>query len=146
MNFSIVRSCAVLGIGTLLSFAAPAFAEPTSMKATLNGTSEVPPTDSKGSGTAAITYDPATKSLTYTITYTGLSGEPTAAHFHGPAAAGSNAGVAVPISPPLTSPIKGTATLNDSQANDLMAGKWYINIHTAANKGGEIRGQVEKGM
>jgi hypothetical protein len=44
------------------------------------------------------------------------------------------------------SPIKGSATLNDAQAADLMAGRWYFNIHTAANKGGEIRGQVVKGQ
>jgi hypothetical protein len=43
-----------------------------------------------------------------------------------------------------TSPAKGTATLTDAQAADLQAGRWYINIHTAANRGGEIRGQVVK--
>ena len=42
------------------------------------------------------------------------------------------------------SPLKGEATLTDAQAADLQAGKYYFNIHTAANKGGEIRGQVTK--
>ncbi|MDB5424047.1 MAG: hypothetical protein JWQ29_1463, partial [Phenylobacterium sp.] len=40
------------------------------------------------------------------------------------------------------SPIKGTATLTDAQIADLNAGKWYFNVHTAANPGGEIRGTV----
>ena len=68
----------------------------------------------------------------------------TAAHFHGPAEAGKNAGVAVPIPNAASSPVKGEATLTDAQAADLLGGKYYINIHTAANPGGEIRGQVTK--
>ena len=128
----------------LVALASPAMAQAVSYKAALNGASEVPPTTSKATGTLAATYDPATKTLTYTITYSGLTGEATGAHFHGPAAAGENAGVAVPIKPPLASPIKGSATLTDAQASDLAAGKWYLNIHTAANKPGEIRGQVQK--
>jgi hypothetical protein len=50
---------------------------------------------------------------------------------------------AVPITP-AASPFEGSATLNDAQANELLAGKWYVNVHTEANKGGEIRGQVTK--
>ncbi|MEA2847637.1 MAG: hypothetical protein QOG78_2918, partial [Rhodospirillaceae bacterium] len=61
----------------------------------------------------------------------------------------TNAGVVVPVPAPATgglaSPLKGDATLTDAQAADLAAGKWYFNVHTAANKGGEIRGQVMKG-
>jgi hypothetical protein len=66
------------------------------------------------------------------------------AHFHGPAAPGANASVALMIGTNPTSPAKGTATLTDAQAADLQGGRWYINIHTAANRGGEIRGQVVK--
>ena len=55
-----------------------------------------------------------------------------------------NAGVAVPITGIATSPVEGSATLTDAQAADLVAGKYYVNIHTAANPGGEIRGQVMK--
>ena len=50
----------------------------------------------------------------------------------------------VPLSGTLTSPIKGDATLTDAQLADLQAGRWYLNIHTDANKGGELRGQVVK--
>ncbi len=112
-------------------------------RATLSGKSEVPPTTSNGSGDAMATLDTATKKLSYTITYMGLSGPATAAHFHGPAAAGANAGVAVPIggSNP-ASPATGSVTLTDAQMKDLEDGKWYVNVHTEANKGGEIRGQM----
>lgn len=71
----------------------------------------------------------------------GLSGPATAAHFHGPASAGANAGVVVPFAN-AASPIEGQATITAAQAADLMAGRWYANIHTAANPGGEIRGQM----
>ena len=72
-----------------------------------------------------------------------MTGPVTAGHFHGPAAAGANAGVVVPFAGSLASPITGSATLTDPQIADLKAGKWYVNLHTAANPGGEIRGQVQ---
>jgi hypothetical protein len=133
---------ATLALGATISFAGPAFAE--KMKATLDGKSEVPPTTTAGKGTADIDYDPATKKLSWKVTYSGLSGPATAAHFHGPAEAGKNAGVAVAIPNATSSPAEGSATLTDAQAADRTAGKYYVNVHTAANPGGEIRGQVTK--
>ena len=133
---------ATLALGTAIAFAGPAFAE--KMKATLNGASEVPPNTSAGKGTADIDYDAATKKLTWKLTYSGLSGPATAAHFHGPADAGKDAGVAVAIPNATSSPAEGSATLTDAQAADLLAGKYYVNVHTAANPKGEIRGQVTK--
>ena len=133
---------AMLALGATVAFAGPAFAE--KMKATLDGKSEVPANASVGTGTADIDYDAATKKLTWKLTYSGLSGPATAAHFHGPAEAGKNGGVAVAIPNAGTSPAEGSATLTDAQAADLLAGKYYINVHTAANPGGEIRGQVTK--
>lgn len=133
---------ATLAFGAAIVFAGPAFAD--KMKATLDGKSQVPPNTSTATGTAEIDYDPASKKLDWKVTYTGLSGPATAAHFHGPAEAGKNAGVAVAIPNAGTSPVSGSATLTDAQAADLVAGKYYINIHTAANPGGEIRGQVTK--
>ena len=97
-----------------------------------------------GTGTVEATYDTAAKKLMWTITYSALSGPATAAHFHGPAAATANAPPVVPISGSLASPIKGEATLTDAQAADLQAGRWYLNIHTAAKPDGELRGQVAK--
>lgn len=133
---------AMLALGTTVAFAGPAFAE--KMKATLDGKSEVPPNASAGAGTADIDYDAASKKLSWKLTYSGLTGPATAAHFHGPAEPGKNAGVAVAIPNATTSPTEGSATLTDAQAADLAAGKYYINVHTAANPGGEIRGQVTK--
>lgn len=131
-----------LALAATLAFAGPAFAD--KMKAALDGKSEVPANTSAGTGTADIDYDAASKKLSWKLTYSGLSGPATAAHFHGPAAAGANAGVAVAIPNATSSPVEGSATLTDAQAADLMAGKYYVNIHTAANPGGEIRGQVMK--
>jgi hypothetical protein len=133
---------ATLALGTAIAFAGPAFAE--KMKATLDGASEVPANTTAGKGTADIDYDAASKKLTWKLTYSGLTGPATAAHFHGPAEAGKNAGVAVAIPGATASPAEGSATLTDAQAADLMAGKFYVNVHTAANPGGEIRGQVTK--
>jgi hypothetical protein len=131
---------ATLAVGIL--FAGPAFAE--KFKATLDGKSETPPNTSAGTGTADIDWDAATKKLSWKLTYSGLSGPATAAHFHGPAEPGKNAGVAVAIPNATSSPVEGSATLTDAQAADLAAGKYYVNVHTAANPGGEIRGQVTK--
>ncbi len=88
--------------------------------------------------------DPVGKTITWTVTYSGLSGPAKAAHFHGPAPAGKAAGVVVPITGDLSSPITGRAALNDGQIGDLRAGQWYVNIHTEKVPGGEIRGQVER--
>lgn len=118
-------------------------AQQINFKADLSGASEVPPVTGAGSGSATASLDTATKTLTWTVTYSGLSGDTaTAGHIHGPAAAGANAGVQVPFKPPLTSPIKGSATLTDAQISDLEAGRMYINLHTAAHPPGEIRGQL----
>ena len=104
----------------------------------------MPTNDSKGTGTADLMYDTTSKNLTWTITFDGLTGPATVAHFHGPAEPGKTAGVAQLIGQKPTSPVKGSATLTDAQAADLMAGRWYVNVHTEANKAGEIRGQVTK--
>ena len=133
---------ATLALGAAVAFASPASAE--KLKATLDGKSEVPATTTSGTGTADIDYDAATKKLSWKVSYSGLTGPATAAHFHGPAEVGKNAGVMVPIPGIATSPVEGSATLTDAQASDLQAGKLYVNIHTAANPGGEIRGQVTK--
>ena len=110
--------------------------------ATLSGTAEVPPNASTGKGMAEATLNKETNLLRWTITYSGLTGPVSAGHFHGPAMAGQNAGVVVPFKGGTASPIEGEATLTPQQAADLMAGKWYANLHTAAHPGGEIRGQI----
>ncbi|HEV3428124.1 MAG TPA: CHRD domain-containing protein [Paraburkholderia sp.] len=120
-----------------------AFADTVALKADLEPSSEVPPRVSHGHGMLNATFDTSSKSLNWTVTYEGLSTPVTAAHFHGPAPVGQNAGVQVPIPKgELPSPIKGSATLTDKQVTDLMAGQWYFNVHTQQNPSGEIRGQV----
>ena len=120
----------------------PIAAVSTSMSANLSGANEVPPTNTNGNGAASASLDKQTLMLSYVVTYTGLSGPVTGAHFHGPAMTGQNAGVAVPFTGALESPIRGVAQLTPSQVADVMDGKWYVNLHTAANPGGEIRGQI----
>ena len=141
---TIVYGAALAAIGYTALAVAPAGAETRRFKAALTSGAETPPNDSKGSGALAATYDTASKKLDWTIEYSGLTGPAAAAHFHGPAPAGKAGPVEVPLSGSLDSPIKGSATLTDDQAKDLMGGMMYINIHTAANKPGEIRGQMEK--
>ena len=125
----------------LAAFSTGALAEPVTFKADLTGAQEVPATDSKGTGTAVVTYDPEAKLLKWTVTYSGLSGPATMAHIHGPAEPGKNAGVVIAFAKP-ESPIEGSATLTDAQAAELTAGKLYVNVHTADHKSGEIRGQL----
>jgi len=133
---------AMLG-GLLIVTAVSARAEVVKLQADLKGSNEVPPNSSSGSGKAEAAFDTQTKVLTYTVTYAGLTGPAMGAHFHGPGEAGKNAGIALPFKT-VQSPIQGSATLTDAQAADLLAGKWYANIHTAANPGGELRGQMMK--
>ena len=144
MRISILA--AALSAAAMVLSAAAADAETIKFKADLTGPAETPPTDSKGTGTLTATYDTATKTLTWTVDYSGLTGPAIAAHFHGPAPVGKPAPIEVPLKPPLDSPMKGSATLTASQAKDLMDGMMYFNIHTAAHKPGEIRGQLEKVM
>jgi uncharacterized membrane protein len=112
-----------------------------SMSVPLSGRNEVPPNASTATGTGKVDLDGNV--LKWTVTYQGLSGPVTGGHFHGPAPAGANAGVVLPFTGSLASPITGTATLTPAQLADVKAGLWYINLHTAAYPGGEIRGQVK---
>mgnify|MGYP003575494790 CR=1 FL=1 len=114
----------------------------TALTARLGGADEVPPNRSSGTGSLEARYDAGTQMLRWKVTYAGLTGPVTGAHFHGPADPGTNTGVVVPFAPPLTSPIEGEAKLSAVQATDLLAGRWYVNLHTAAHPAGEIRGQL----
>lgn len=135
-------SVPLLSAGFLTSV--PASAETMKMMATLDSGQQVPPITEKAKGMAELSYDTESKKLNWTVTYSDLSGPAAAAHIHAPGGKGENAGVAIPFKDSLESPIVGSATLTEEQATELMGGKMYINIHTAAHKDGEIRGQIEK--
>lgn len=147
MTISISRRIAIVAACTvaLAAWTVASKAAPESFKVALSGAQQVPPVQTSGSGTADLTYDPATRVLTWNITYSGLSAPATMAHFHGPAAAGANGPVTIWLSQKGTapeSPIKGEATLTPEQAAQFTAGEWYINVHTSSHPAGEIRGQA----
>ena len=124
-----------------LAIAGPASAEMMEMTVDMDGSQEVPPVDTSATGSADVTYDTETKMLTWTLEYSDLSGDATAAHFHGPAEPDANAPPVVPLKD-IASGSEGSAELTEGQAADLMDGKWYLNVHTADHPNGEIRGQV----
>jgi hypothetical protein len=138
------KRAAALAIAAFLATAGMASAQETKFMANLTGGEEVPPVETAATGMADVTWNAGSKELSWSIEFDGLSGPATAAHFHGPAAPGENAGPVVPIED-LESPSEGTATLTDEQAAQLAGGQWYVNVHTAANPDGEIRGQVTEG-
>lgn len=112
-------------------------------RANLSGSQQVPVVATNGSGNAEVVLDTTRNTITYSISWQGLSGPALAAHFHGPAAAGSNAGIILPLpgdNP--QSPSMGQASLTAQQVQSLLSGQWYVNIHTSQNPNGEIRGQL----
>ncbi|MBV9250891.1 MAG: CHRD domain-containing protein [Acetobacteraceae bacterium] len=134
------RSLAIASIAVL--FAGTASAATEKFNATLTAASEVPPTKSTGSGMTTVSLDTTTHEITYDVTFSGFSSPVTAAHIHGPAEAGKNAGVVVPLGNNPTSPIHGTAKLTPEQEQQLTSGLYYVNVHTRNNPNGAIRGQL----
>ena len=123
----------------------PARAEVIAMSVALSAESEVPKVTSAGAGTAAVTFNTETRELSWDVQVRGLTGPVTAAHFHGPATAADNGPVLVPIAKAGDAlPFKGSAILTPAQAADFLAGRWYVNVHTASFPAGELRGQVIK--
>jgi hypothetical protein len=123
-------------------FAGAASAATVKFSSTLSPTSEVPPTKSTGSGEATASLDTATHELTYDVTFKGFTTDVTAAHIHGPAEPGKNAGVLVPLGSPPKSPIHGTAKLTPEQEQALTGGMTYVNVHSKDDPSGAIRGQL----
>lgn len=138
---SLVAAAAITGCGMMERQSMPA-SNLVALTTQLRAANEVPPNASPATGTVDAVFNKDTSLLRWKVSYTGLSGPATAAHFHGPANPGANAGVVLPWPGSVASPIDASATLTAAQAAELMAGRWYANIHTAANPGGEIRGQM----
>ena len=108
--------------------------------ASLTGAQEVPPTGATGIGRGAVVVNPVTRAITGGITFTGLTGNPTAAHIHR-----ANTGIAVGLtlaSDNATGVLLNNITLSLADYAELLAGTLYFNVHTVANPGGEIRGQI----
>ena len=141
---SMFRTALIVSAASVALAVAPAFAATEKFSADLNAAAVGSTDTSTATGTATISYDTTSKVLTWSITYKGLTGKATAAHFHGPAAAGASAPPEVPLKGSLKSPIKGHDTLTTKEVTDLEAGMLYLNIHTAKYPDGEIRGQVAK--
>lgn len=121
---------------------APVSSPPFVRQAALSGADEVPTNASAALGTAAFSVDPTTRTLTGTVTTAGVAG--VGAHIHEGAP-----GVAGPIIIPLTGGAGGVwivptgTVLTEGQFTALQAGSYYVNVHSAAFTGGEIRGQIE---
>lgn len=115
----------------------------------VSGNQEVPVKTTPASGTLDVTYDKSTKMLSFTVNWQSLTGNPTGAHIHGTAAKGANAGIKYDfysIFPTTTSGTFTNSVIVDGtklKEDSLLAGFYYVNIHTPTNPGGEIRGQIE---
>lgn len=145
MRARIIAGVAALAVAVSPLLSAAAMAKVIHFRIALSGSQETPPHPGKGKGFGMVAFDDASHELRWKISFSGLSGDATMAHFHGPAKPGVAAGVEVALgNGPLVSPLIGSATLTDAQAKDLLAGLFYVNIHTAANPKGEIRGQLIK--
>lgn len=129
------------------SYNAPPTPSNVSFSGALSGQAEIPSVTTSATGTVTATYNPSNKTLQYTFTWSNLSGVPVAMHFHD-GAAGTNGAVVIPISgfpSQISGSVSGTShALNDTLVTDLMTGKFYGNIHTQSNPGGEIRAQISK--
>ncbi len=137
--FGLTLSALVLAVAGCASTPPP----PINFAATLSGASEVPPVVTAAKGSFTARYLPENGLLLWNMSYDGLSGPATMAHIHGPASETQNAGVMIGFNNPVSSPMAGQVTLTPAQFAELKDGKLYVNVHTAANRGGEIRGQLK---
>ncbi len=127
-----------------LAAGAPAAGEVLHFRAVLTGAAETPPNVGRGTGLAEITLDTDSRMLAWRVTYAGLTGPVTGAHFRTPPEPGSALGSTMDFARPLVSPILSSARLNDIEIGDLRAGLWSVNLLTAKYPAGEIRGDLER--
>ena len=126
-------------IAACAMFALPALAEEMKYTAELSGASEVPANESAATGSADVTVDTEAKTVSWTVSVQDLTGEPTAAHIHGPAGEDENAPPVIDMSDSI---MEGSADITDEQIGELQDGQYYVNVHTEEYPDGEIRGQL----
>ena len=139
-----LRYAALLLAVVSLAFTSPAQAD-TGFAATIDAAQEVPTNASPGTGSATLVLNNAQTSLSYSVTYTGLTSNRTNAHIHGPAPAGVNAGVLHGLqnqTGTTSGSANGVWAIPAANVTHLFNGQLYINIHSANFPGGEIRGQI----
>ncbi|MGQ5718263.1 CHRD domain-containing protein [Pseudochrobactrum asaccharolyticum] len=124
-------------------FSGAAYAKTLNFESSLSGNKEVPHITTTAKGQLKASYSTISKVLKWHVSYSGLSGAASMAHFHGPATTKQNADVIIAIgNKALKSPIEGSEKLTKEQEKQLLSGHWYFNIHTEKHPGGEIRTQL----
>jgi hypothetical protein len=146
MIAAIVRTASLLAVlflaGCSLYLSEPRVPK-TNLRANLNGSNEVPPTQSRGNGYFEAVYRPSTKVLEYRLNLVGLTGPITMGYLHGPANPGDNAQQVAPINIAIyDNTIWDGVTLTEEQAAEVIAGLWYVEVRTIQYPDGEIRGQI----
>jgi len=131
---------AFIAVAVGLAGVAPVRADTLDFTLTLDGSQETPAVETAATGFGTATLDTDTLMFSWDVTFAGLSAAQTGAHFHGPAALCESAAVAIVL--PLGSPVIGSALVTADEAADIVAGLWYLNIHTTIHPAGEIRGQI----
>ena len=160
------RTCiALLALAPAGTLALPATAEEMKFMAELTGAAQVPPVETEATGMADVTVDTEAMTISWIVTYEGMSTDPgssplmwpVAAHFHGPATPEETGPMVINLTADLEGAaggadeplhldiMEGSSELTEEQLADLRAGLLYINIHTPQNNDGEIRGQVVEG-
>jgi hypothetical protein len=135
-----LRLLLTAALGLALVFAPSPAAADLQFECNINAAQEVPPNASPATGTGSFTLNGAETQLTIFVTFSGLTAPQTAAHIHGPAAPGVNAGVQFGF--PLGSPVNQVWAIPPAQVTNLKNGLLYVNVHTQNFPGGEIRGQI----
>jgi hypothetical protein len=133
-----MKALGVIALGVLAGTASANFY---SYEFQIDGLQEVPAVVTPAFGTGVVTLDTGTNELTWNISWQDLIGTVSNAHFHGPAVPGVNAGVRIGLDF-TQNPMVGSTTISSAFASEIIAGLWYVNIHSTHRPGGEIRGQV----
>jgi hypothetical protein len=146
LALAIQATVAVALVAVGMAAAGPSATTTVKFKAQLNNGQEVPHVKTAGGSgrfDATLTRNTTGGTLKWTLTFRKLSGKATAAHIH-MGVKGKSGGILVSLCGPCKSPASGTSTVSKTQITAMLKGKTYVNVHTAKNPNGEIRGQITK--